>query len=172
MALADRTGCSLEGLSTPVRRGGRADMLVGGPVAVRPGSGGGQGGLWVRGATDEYLMSRVAESDDEWALSELYDRYGGLIYGAGTRYLGDRTLAENLVQDVFLSVWRNAAGFDSTRASFATWVYRITRNRIIDLARRRRARVRTVAPVSEEAFLRSEERRVGKECRSRWSPYH
>jgi len=98
-------------------------------------------------------MSRVAESDDEWALSELYDRYGGLIYGAGTRYLGDRTLAEDLVQDVFLSVWRNAAGFDSTRASFATWVYRITRNRITDLARRRRARVRTVAPVSEEAFL-------------------
>ena len=97
-------------------------------------------------------MSRVAGSDDERALSELYDRYGGLIYGAGIRYLGDRTLAEDLVQDVFLSVWRNAASFDSSRASFATWVYRITRNRITDLARRRRARVRTVAPVAEESF--------------------
>ncbi|MDQ3284369.1 MAG: sigma-70 family RNA polymerase sigma factor, partial [Actinomycetota bacterium] len=99
-----------------------------------------------------HLMSRVAESNGERALSELYDRYAGLIYGAGTRYLGDRTLAEDLVQDVFLLVWRNAAGFDSSRASFATWVYRITRNRITDLARRRRARVRTVAPVSEVAF--------------------
>jgi RNA polymerase sigma-70 factor, ECF subfamily len=56
------------------------------------------------------------------------------------------------VQDVFLSVWRNAAGFDRSRASFATWVYRITRNRITDLARRRRARVRTIAPVAEEAL--------------------
>jgi RNA polymerase sigma-70 factor, ECF subfamily len=64
-------------------------------------------------------MSQVARSDDERALSELYDRYGGLIYSVGMRYLGDRTLAEDLVQDVFLSVWRNAAGFDRSRASFA-----------------------------------------------------
>ncbi len=106
----------------------------------------------MRGATDEFLISRVAGSGDERAISELYDRYGGLIHGAGIRYLGDRTLAEDLVQDVFLSVWRNAAGFDRSRASFATWVHRITRNRITDLARRRRARVRTVAPVAEGAF--------------------
>jgi RNA polymerase sigma-70 factor, ECF subfamily len=97
-------------------------------------------------------MSRVAESDDEGALSELYDRYGGLIYGAGIRYLGDRTLAEDLVQDVFLSVWRSAASFDHSRASFATWIYRITRNRATDLVRRRSARVRTVAPIVEGAY--------------------
>jgi RNA polymerase sigma factor (sigma-70 family) len=97
-------------------------------------------------------MSRVARSDDERALSELYDRYGGLIYSVGMRYLGDRTLAEDLVQDVFLSVWRNAAGFDRSRASFATGVYRRTRDRITDLAHRPRARVRIVAPVPEEAF--------------------
>ena len=96
-------------------------------------------------------MSRVVGFGDERALSELYDRYGGLIHGVGMRHLGDRTLAEDLVQDVFLSVWRNAASFDPLRASFATWVYRITRNRTTDLARRRRARVRTVAPVAEEA---------------------
>jgi RNA polymerase sigma-70 factor (ECF subfamily) len=49
-------------------------------------------------------MQRVVGSDDERALSELYDRYGGLVYTAGVRYLGDRTLAEDLVQDVFFSV--------------------------------------------------------------------
>ena len=135
-----------------MREGTRPGMLVEGPVLVRLGPGGGQGGLGVRGTTDEFLMSRVARPGDERALSELYDRYGGLIHGAGMRYLGDRTLAEDLVQDVFLSVWRNAASFDPSRASFATWVYRITRNRVTDLARRRRARVRTVAPVTEEAF--------------------
>jgi RNA polymerase sigma-70 factor (ECF subfamily) len=93
---------------------------------------------------DEVLVRRVAQSGDERALSELYDRYAGVIYGAGMRYLGDRALAEDLVQDVFTSVWRSATGFDPSRASFATWVYRITRNRATDLIRRRRARVRTV----------------------------
>ena len=92
--------------------------------------------------TDEALVRRVAHSGDERALSELYNRYAGLIYGSGVRYLGDRALAEDLVQDVFTAVWRGAAGFDPSRASFATWVYRITRNRATDLIRRRNARVR------------------------------
>ncbi len=95
------------------------------------------------GIEDQVLVRRVA-SGDERALSALYDRYAGLIYGSGVRYLGDRGLAEDLVQDVFTSVWRNAAAFDPARASFATWVYRITRNRATDLVRRRKARVRTV----------------------------
>jgi RNA polymerase sigma-70 factor, ECF subfamily len=92
---------------------------------------------------DEVLVRRVA-SGDERALSGLYDRYAGLVYGTGMRYLGDRGTAEELVQDVFTSVWKNAAGFDPARASFATWVYRITRNRATDLIRRRKARVRTI----------------------------
>ena len=98
------------------------------------------------GASDEVLIRRVAQSGDGRAMAELYDRYGGLVYGAGMRYLGDRGLAEDLVQDVFFAVWRSAAGFDPSRASFSTWMHRVTRNRATDLARRRRARVRTVAP--------------------------
>lgn len=104
--------------------------------------------------SDEVLVGRVARSGDERAMSELYDRYAGLIYGTGVRYLGDRALAEDLVQDVLTAVWRNASGFDPSRASFATWVYRITRNRATDLIRRRRARVRTVSgdsPLEEDA---------------------
>jgi RNA polymerase sigma-70 factor (ECF subfamily) len=100
--------------------------------------------LGMNDVSDEGLVRRVAQSGDERALSELYDRYAGLIYGVGVRYLGDRALAEDLVQDVFTSVWRGAATFDPSRASFATWVHRITRNRATDLIRRRRARVRTV----------------------------
>jgi RNA polymerase sigma-70 factor (ECF subfamily) len=103
----------------------------------------GRGRLWMDRVEDEVLVRRVA-SGDERALSGLYDRYAGLVYGTGMRYLGDRGTAEELVQDVFTSVWRNAAGFDPARASFATWVYRITRNRATDLIRRRKARVRTV----------------------------
>jgi RNA polymerase sigma factor (sigma-70 family) len=63
------------------------------------------------------------------------------------------TLAEDLMQDVFFSVWRNAAGFDPSRAGFSTWVSCITRNRAIDLARRRRARVQTVAPPAGEVAI-------------------
>lgn len=96
------------------------------------------------GASDEVLIRRVAESGDGRAMSELYDRYGGLVHGAGMRYLGDRGLAEDLVQDVFFAVWRSAAGFDPSRASFSTWMHSVTRNRATDLARRRKARVRTV----------------------------
>jgi RNA polymerase sigma-70 factor (ECF subfamily) len=87
---------------------------------------------------------RVAQRDEE-ALSELYDRYGGLIYGMGKKRLGDSSLAEDLVQDVFISVWRNAKSFDPSRASFATWIHRIARNRATDLDRKRRARPRVVA---------------------------
>jgi RNA polymerase sigma factor (sigma-70 family) len=92
---------------------------------------------------DETLVQRVTQSGDERALSELYDRYAGLIYGFGVRYLGNRALAEDLVQDVFTAVWRGAAGFDPSKASFATWLFRITRNQATDLIRRH-ARVRTV----------------------------
>lgn len=95
------------------------------------------------GVEDEVLVRRVAEGDGR-ALGWLYDRYAGLVYGTGTRYLGDRGLAEDLVQDVFTAVWRNAGSFDPSRASFSTWVYRITRNRATDLIRRRKARVKTV----------------------------
>jgi RNA polymerase sigma-70 factor, ECF subfamily len=105
---------------------------------------GGQGRFWMDRVEDEILVRRIA-SGDERALSGLYDRYAGLVYGTGMRYLGDRETSEELVQDVFTSVWKNAAGFDPMRASFATWVYRITRNRATDLIRRRKARVRTIA---------------------------
>jgi RNA polymerase sigma-70 factor (ECF subfamily) len=120
--------------------------------------------LGVKDVADEVLIGRVAQSGDEPALSELYDRYAGLIYGAGVRYLGERALAEDLVQDVFTAVWRNASGFDSGRASFATWVYRITRNRATDLIRRRRARVRTVS--SDPPFEPGEEDATGELSRS------
>ncbi len=112
----------------------------------------GLGRLWLKGVTDEVLIARVARGEER-AVSELYDRYGGIVYGVGMRSLGDRTLAEDLVQDVFVSVWRNAKSFDPSRASFATWVYRMTRNRVTDLARRRSTRIRVVAPsIDEEAF--------------------
>ena len=93
----------------------------------------------VRSVEDEELIRRVAKGDD-LALSELYDRYSRPVYATGIRLLGDAHLAEELVQDAFTNVWRGAGSFDRDRASFATWLYRITRNRATDLDRRRRVR--------------------------------
>jgi RNA polymerase sigma-70 factor (ECF subfamily) len=93
----------------------------------------------VKGTGDKELIGRVAK-EDEQALSELYDRYSRVVYATGLRLFGDASLAEELVQDVFTNVWRGAASFDPQRASFATWLYRLTRNRAVDLNRRRRAR--------------------------------
>jgi RNA polymerase sigma factor (sigma-70 family) len=104
--------------------------------------------LRVKGIGDEELVGQVAQGD-ELALSELYDRYSRPVYATGVRLLGDAHLAEELVQDAFTNVWQGAASFDPQKASFATWLYRITRNRAVDLARRRRARPR---PTGEDAL--------------------
>src|SRR5918994_393294 len=91
---------------------------------------------------DEALVRRVAKGDER-AFLELYDRYSRPVYATGLRLLDDAQLAEELVQDAFTSVWRSAASFDPARASFATWLYRIARNRATDLDRRRRVRPRS-----------------------------
>jgi RNA polymerase sigma-70 factor (ECF subfamily) len=93
----------------------------------------------VKGMGDEELVGRVAKGDDR-ALSVLYDRYSRQVYVTGIRLLKDSHLAEELVQDAFTNVWRGAGSFDQDLASFATWLYRITRNRATDLDRRRRVR--------------------------------
>jgi RNA polymerase sigma-70 factor (ECF subfamily) len=93
----------------------------------------------VKITSDEKLVDRISMGDDQ-ALSELYDRYARPVYTMGIRLLGDTHLAEELVQDAFTSVWRRATTFDPNRASFATWLYRVARNRAVDLNRRRRTR--------------------------------
>ena len=119
----------------------------------------------LKGIRYEVLIWRVCHGYER-ALLELYDRYGGLVYVVGIRYLGDRTLAEDLVQDVFFAVWRSAASFDPSKARFATWVYRITRNRTTDLVRRQRSRVRTVVPVYEAFGEPEESDRTGEILRA------
>ena len=126
-------------------RVGVGQAIIGGEERVgRLCRAGGRRESGVGRIEDETLMEKIAATGDGSAVSELYDRYGALVYGMGMRYLGDRGFAEDLTQDVFLSVWRNAASFDPSRASFATWLYRIARNRATDVVRRRKARVRTV----------------------------
>jgi RNA polymerase sigma-70 factor (ECF subfamily) len=94
--------------------------------------------------TDEECMTRLGGPEVEAALSALYDRYARTVYGVGLKILGNRSLAEDLVQEVFLKVWRSAGTFDSSRGSFSTWLYRVTRSCALDLYRKRASRVRQV----------------------------
>lgn len=95
--------------------------------------------------SDEQLMARIVGTEVEAALSVLYDRYGRTVYGSGLKLLGDSSLAEELVQEVFLKVWRSSRTFDSSRSSFSTWLYRVTRNAALDLYRHRAREVRSVS---------------------------
>jgi RNA polymerase sigma-70 factor, ECF subfamily len=93
-------------------------------------------------SSDATLVERLPfdRSGDE--LRELYRRYAPELFGFATSALGDRELAEEVVQDVFAQLWRHAEDYDHRRASVRTWLYAIARNRIIDAHRRAAARPR------------------------------
>ncbi|HJS29733.1 MAG TPA: sigma-70 family RNA polymerase sigma factor [Anaerolineales bacterium] len=88
---------------------------------------------------DDALLRLISSGRAE-ALSELYDRYGRLIYSLALRIAGDGLIAEELTQEVFLQVWRNAAYYQVERGRVVTWMASITRYRSIDRLRRVRSR--------------------------------
>ncbi len=93
----------------------------------------------LEGAAAERLVERVAAGDAD-ALAELYDGQIRLVFSAACRIVERPTEAEEVVQDVFTYVWKNAARFDRTRGTVAAWLLAITRSRSLDRLRGRRAR--------------------------------
>jgi len=87
-------------------------------------------------SSDATLVERLPKDRSGDELRELYRRYAPELFGFATNALGDRELAEEVVQDVFAQVWRRADSYDQRRASVRTWLYAIARNRIIDAHRR------------------------------------
>lgn len=88
------------------------------------------------GEEDTDLLARVAAGDRGDPLCELYRRYEARLYGYGLRLLGDAGLAEELVQETILRVWRTAGSFDAARGSVATFIFTLARRIAIDLWRR------------------------------------
>jgi len=93
------------------------------------------------GETDRALIARV-EARDADALAALYDMYAARLLGLATRILGDTGEAEEVLQEVFLFVWRAAATFDPARGSVLAWLLVATRSRAIDRLRTRRPAAR------------------------------
>jgi RNA polymerase sigma-70 factor (ECF subfamily) len=82
-------------------------------------------------------MDRLA-SGDLGALDGLYERYGAMAFSIAYRITGDRTAAEDVVQEAFLGAWRNAVRYAAARGSVRTWLLSIVHHRGIDAVRRRR----------------------------------
>jgi RNA polymerase sigma-70 factor (ECF subfamily) len=81
----------------------------------------------------------------EAALSTLYDRYGAAIFASAYRLTADRGIAEEVVQETFLTLWNRAELFDPTAGSLAAWLHAIGRNRAVDRLRAAGRRPRLVA---------------------------
>jgi RNA polymerase sigma-70 factor (ECF subfamily) len=91
--------------------------------------------------SDEELLGRIVEGEGD-ALEALYDRHAGLVFSLARRITGDREAAEEVVQDTFLTVWRQAASYSPSRGRPYSWLVRIARNRSIDELRRMDSRER------------------------------
>jgi RNA polymerase sigma factor (sigma-70 family) len=89
--------------------------------------------------SDEAVVALVARSDEQ-ALAELYDRFGRVAYGLALRIVRDEALAEDAVQEAFLTAWRAADTFVPERAKASTWLLTLVHRRAVDLVRREERR--------------------------------
>lgn len=118
--------------------------------------------------SDEALVALVARADED-ALAELYERFGSVAYGLALRVVRDAALAEDAVQEGFLTVWRTAIRFVPERARARTWILTLVHRRAVDIVRREQPRRAEPLPTAaepvgslteDEAWLRLERGRV------------
>lgn len=86
--------------------------------------------------SDAELMERIRERDEE-ALAAVYDRYSGLLYTFVLRLCKERALAEEMLQDIFATLWQTAELWDPGRGSLQAWLVTMGRNKAIDALRSR-----------------------------------
>jgi RNA polymerase sigma factor (sigma-70 family) len=114
-------------VAIPGRRPARAPTPVPAPT--------GTAGAEDEAALDAALMVRVT-AGDQAAFGALYDRFDRRVYSLARRICGHDAAAEEVVQDVFLEVWRRAEQFDPVRGSVATWLLALTHHKAVDAVRR------------------------------------
>ena len=89
----------------------------------------------VEGSSDAELVRRLRDADGA-AMSQLYQRFGRPCYSLARRICADEGLAEDVVQEVFLTLWRDPTRFDPSRGSFATWLLTLIHHKAVDAVRR------------------------------------
>jgi RNA polymerase sigma-70 factor (ECF subfamily) len=88
--------------------------------------------------TSDLALAMAIRSGDRGAMAELYDRYSSIVYAVALRVLQDTGAAEDVLQDIFMQLWRNPGAFDASRGTMAAWLGVIARHRSIDALRRHR----------------------------------
>jgi RNA polymerase sigma factor (sigma-70 family) len=103
-------------------------------------------------AADVALVRRIRAGDRE-AVDDLYDRFRRPAFALARRILADDTLAEDVLQDVFLSVWRDPGAFDRARGSFASWLLALVHHKAVDAVRREESQRRRQSRAGDELVL-------------------
>ena len=103
-----------------------------------------------RAQEDDVALLKAIAARNEAALAELYDRYRAILFGLLMRILNNREEAEDVLQEVFLQVWRKANDFDENRGRPFTWLVTLARSRGIDRLRTLAARDRVVEAGARE----------------------
>ncbi len=98
---------------------------------------------------DAMLVHRLLQKDVS-AFEQLYDRHSRIVYGLLLRILQQAGTAEEVAQDVFLQLWRNAAQYDESRGPFVPWLLTLARNRALDTLRLKSERQRRREDQTEE----------------------
>jgi RNA polymerase sigma factor (sigma-70 family) len=99
----------------------------------------------IEGTAWEYEVRDRLVARDPGALTEMYDQFGSYVFGLAARVIGDRRAAEDVTQDVFLSLWERPDAFDPDRGRLRTFMGTLAHRRAIDLVRREEARRRRTA---------------------------
>ena len=87
---------------------------------------------------EDAALLALVQRGDEYAMATLFDRYSKVVYSVALRVLRDPSSAEDVLQEVFMQIWRNPDGFVATRGSLGGWLAVVARNRSIDALRRKR----------------------------------
>jgi RNA polymerase sigma-70 factor (ECF subfamily) len=117
-------------------------------------------------SADIALVDRIVARDPS-AIAELYDRHSRLLFGLIFRILKERGEAEDVLQEVFLSVWRRAESYSPSLGSPVGWLVGIARNRAIDRLRANRARLRAMDVTFPPPLVDNPESQAAREERQR-----
>ena len=98
-------------------------------------------------------------------MAQLYDRYSSVVYAVALRVLGETGAAEDVLQEIFMQLWRNPSSFDASRGNIAPWLAVIARNRALDQLRKRKPSTElseTVVMVEPDLAAKADRTRVAE----------
>ena len=87
---------------------------------------------------DDVTLLKMVQRGDDSAMGSLYDRYGKVVYSVALRVIRDPASAEDVLQEIFLQIWRNPDSFIAARGTLGGWLAVVSRNRSIDALRRKK----------------------------------